>query len=122
MSERDINNHLLTESNDLQDANLRAIFENTDTAYVLFNVDFVIMSFHSLAQKYSQEQNDQTLITGNSVRDYFSAERWPIIKNTLEKVSKGETIAYEISNTDAAGAVKWFDVRWLNVKDSEGQN
>ncbi|MBS1520724.1 MAG: PAS domain S-box protein [Bacteroidetes bacterium] len=122
MSEQDLNKQLLTESNDFQEANLRAIFENTDTAYVLFNTDFVIMSFNSLAQKYSQEQNDQTLIVGNSVRDYFSAERWPIIKNTLEKVSKGETIAYEISNTDASGVVKWFNVRWLNVKDDDGQN
>jgi len=111
MSEQDINQQLLSESNDLQEANLRAIFENTDTAYVLFNVDFVIMSFNYLAQKYSQEQNDQTLFVGNSVRDYFSAERWPIIKNTLEKVSRGETIAYEISNTDAAGVVKWCNVR-----------
>jgi len=122
MSEQDINQQLLSEGNDLQEANLRAIFENTDTAYVLFNVDFVIMSFNYLAQKYSQDQNDQTLFVGNSVRDYFSAERWPIIKNTLEKVSRGETIAYEISNTDAAGVVKWFNVRWLNVKDGDGQN
>jgi len=122
MSEQDINQQLLSEGNDLQEANLRAIFENTDTAYVLFNTDFVIMSFNYLAQKYSREQNDQTLIVGNSVRDYFSAERWPIIKNTLEKVAKGETVAYEISNTDAAGTVKWFNVRWLNVRDGDGLN
>ena len=120
MGEQGINRRAFSESNGLQDANLRAIFENTDTAYVLFNTDFVIMSFNYLAQKYSQEQNDQTLVVGKSVRDYFSAERWPFIKNTLEKVAKGETIAYEISNTDAAGAVKWFNVRWLNVKDDEG--
>ena len=122
LGEQGINRRASSESNGngLQDANLRAIFENTDTAYVLFNTDFVIMSFNYLAQKYSEEQNDQTLVVGKSVRDYFSAERWPFIKNTLEKVAKGETIAYEISITDTAGMVKWFDVRWLNVKDDEG--
>lgn len=120
MGEQGINRRAFSESNGLQDANLRAIFENTDTAYVLFNTDFVIMSFNYLAQKYSEEQNGQTLVVGKSVRNYFSAERWPFIKNTLEKVARGETIAYEISNTDAAGAVKWFNVRWLNVKDDEG--
>lgn len=122
MSEQNISKQVLSESNDLQEANLRAIFENTDTAYVLFNSDFVIMSFNYLAQKYSQEQNNQTLVAGNSVKDYFSAERWPFIKNTLEKVAKGETIAYEISNVDAGGVVKWFDVRWLNVNDGDEQN
>jgi PAS domain S-box-containing protein len=120
MGEQGINRRAFSESNGLQDANLRAIFENTDTAYVLFNTDFVIMSFNYLAQKYSQEQNDQTLVLGKTIRDYFSAERWPFIKNTLEKVARGETIAYEISNTDAAGVVKWFNVRWLNVKDDDG--
>lgn len=122
MSEQVIKKQIFSESNDFQEANLHAIFENTDTAYVLFNTGFVIMSFNYLAQKYSQEQNDQTLVVGNSVRDYFSAERWPFIKNTLEKVAKGETVAYEISNTDGAGVVKWFNVRWLNVKGDDGVN
>lgn len=104
------------------EANLRTIFENTDTAYVLFNTDLVIISFNALAQKYSQEQNNLSLEINRSVRDYFSPERWPFIKNTLDKVAKGETMGYEINNTDSEGSVKWFDVRWLNVKDTDGHN
>ena len=104
------------------EANLLTLFENTDTAYVLFDTNFVIISFNSLAQKYSQEQNNQTLYLNSSVKDYFTAERWPFIKNTLEKVAKGEPIAYEISLSSLDGLVKWYNVRWLNVKDADGKN
>ena len=104
------------------EANLRTIFENTDTAYVLFNLEFVIISFNSLAQKYSLEQNKKALEVNRSIKDYFSAERWPIIQDLMSRVSKGEPVGYEINLSSSNGAVKWFDVRWLNVKNNDGQN
>jgi len=115
--EQDITERKTAEENlKKSEANLRTIFENTDTAYVLFNTDLYIVSFNALAQKYSQEQNNQTLEVNRSITDYFSAERWPFIKNTLDKVAKGENAKYELSFTERDGSVKWFDVRWLNVK------
>jgi PAS domain S-box-containing protein len=104
------------------EANLRTIFENTDTAYVLFNTELIIVSFNTLAQKYSEEQNNQTLEINRPITDYFSAERWPFIKDTLDRVAKGETAKYELSFTEGDGKVKWFDVRWLNVKNNDNQN
>lgn len=104
------------------EANLRTIFENTDTAYVLFNIEFVIISFNSLAQKYSLEQNGKALEVNRSITDYFSAERWPLIRDVLKRVAKGEPVGYELNLTSPSGTVKWFDVRWLNVKNNENQN
>lgn len=104
------------------EANLRTIFENTDTAYVLFNTELIIISFNTLAQKYSEEQNNQTLEINRPITDYFSAERWPFIKDTLDRVAKGETAKYELSFTQRDSGVKWFDVRWLNVKNNDNQN
>ena len=104
------------------EANLRTIFENTDTAYVLFSIDYVIISYNVLAQKYSQEQNGVMLEINRSVKDYFSAERWHFVAETLDRVTKGETVNYELSTVQSNGLVKWFEVRWLNVKDIDNQN
>ena len=90
------------------------------TCYLILNS--FIVSFNALAQKYSEEQNDQTLEINRSVKDYFSAQRWPFIKDTLDRVAKGETVKYELSFPQKDGSVKWFDVRWLNVKNNDNQN
>src|ERR1700761_7165254 len=104
------------------EANLRTIFDNTDTAYILFDSELHIISFNTLAQKYSEEQNKVSLVVNKFIKDYFTAERWPFIEETLKKVAAGETISYELSFTNAEGITHWYDVRWLNVKNNENQN
>jgi PAS domain S-box-containing protein len=104
------------------EANLRTIFENTDTAYVLVDTELNIVSFNLLAQKYSETQNGKTLKVNRSIKDYFSAERWPYIQQTLEKVARDGSVEYELSFTGPDGRVKWFNVRWLSVKNRDKQN
>ncbi|HVV56396.1 MAG TPA: PAS domain-containing sensor histidine kinase [Mucilaginibacter sp.] len=103
------------------EANLRTIFENTDTAYVLFDTDLTIISFNALAQKYSEEQNGKSLVVNKPISDYFTPERWPFIKETVDKVARGITVSYELSSVKSDGSVRWNDVRWLNVKDDNGE-
>ena len=104
------------------EANLRTIFDNTDTAYILFDSGLHIVSFNALAQKYSEEQNKVSLVVNKFIKDYFSDERWPFIEQTLKKVADGENAGYELNFTDADGVTKWFDVRWLNVKNNDNKN
>ncbi len=104
------------------EANLRTIFDNTDTAYILFDAGLHIVSFNAMAQKYSEEQNKKSLVVNKFVKDYFSDERWPFIEQTLKKVADGENANYELNFTDADGVTKWFDVRWLNVKNNDNKN
>ncbi len=50
--EKDITKRKAAEENlKKSEANLRTIFENTDKAYVIFNTDFISVSFNTLAQK-----------------------------------------------------------------------
>ena len=100
------------------EANLRTIFENTDSAYVLFNAEMKIVSFNALAQKYSEEQNNKQLVLNHSIKEYFSAERWPTIQGILEKLTRGETANYELKITKKDGSIGWHDVRWLNVQNT----
>lgn len=106
----------------ISEANLRTIFENTDTAYILFDLELKIVSFNALAQKYSESHNNQTLEVNKAIQDYFTPERWLFITETLKKVAAGEMINYELSYTKSDGFVQWHNVRWLNVKNNEGKN
>src|ERR1700744_4929105 len=104
------------------EANLRTIFDNTDTAYILFDSELHIVSFNALAQKYSEEQNKVSLVVNKFIKDYFSEERWPFIEQTIKKVADGENASYELNFTDVDGITKWFNVRWLNVKNNDNKN
>jgi len=115
ITRRKLDEELLKKS----EANLRTIFENTDSAYVLFNDELKIISFNALAQQYSEQQNNRPLIVGKSIRDYFSEERWEFIKNMLQKVVEEGSADYEISHTQKEGTVRWHNVRWLLVKNND---
>lgn len=104
------------------EANLRTIFDNTDAAYILFSADMRIVSFNAIAQRYSEEQNNQTLVVNTPIKNYFSAERWPFIQQLLGRVAADETVNYELSFTRPDGSVHWNDVRWLNVKNQDNEN
>jgi signal transduction histidine kinase len=81
-----------------------------------------IISFNALAQRFSEEQNNIQLKINASIRPYFTPERWLFIKKTLNKVKRESIVNYEISLPNADGSVKWFDVRWLIVKNSDHKN
>ncbi|MBS1502209.1 MAG: PAS domain-containing sensor histidine kinase [Bacteroidetes bacterium] len=104
------------------EANLRTVFDNTDTAYVLIDTGLKIVSFNTLAQKYSEEQNRKKLVVGKEMSEYFTPERLPLIKDVLKKVAAGETVRYGLNYTKSDGTVHWYDVRWLNVRDNNGNN
>ena len=104
------------------EANLRTIFDNTDSAYILFDTNLQILSFNLLAQKFSEEYNKKTLGIGRYINEYFSAERWFLILEMLEKLTAGETISYELSVIDDSGNTNWHHIRWLNVKNNDNKN
>jgi len=104
------------------EANLRTIFDNTDTAYILISADLNILSFNTLAQKYSEKNNGISLGVNKPISNYFPSDRWPLIKQMLEKVADGEPANYEINFTKDNERAKWYNIRWLNVKNSEGEN
>jgi PAS domain S-box-containing protein len=118
ITQRKLNEEALKKS----EANLRTIFDNTDSSYILFDDELKIISFNALAQKYSEEQNGKKLEVNKQISYYFSESRWPFIRETLDKVATGETVIYELSYTKSDGTVKWHEVRWLNVKNSDNKN
>ncbi|MBW4888554.1 PAS domain-containing sensor histidine kinase [Mucilaginibacter sp. HMF5004] len=104
------------------EANLRTIFENTASAYVLFNDELRIVSFNAMAQQYSEEQNNKSLKINEDIKNYFAPERWGFILELIEKVKREGSYTYEITYTSTNGEVKWHSVRWVMVKNNEGKH
>ena len=104
------------------EANLRTIFENADTAYVLFTTEMVILSFNSLAEKFTKQLRGKKLEVNNLVQEYFTDEKWVFIREKLNQAANGKDVHYELSDAREDGSLQWVNVGWLNVKDSEGKN
>lgn len=100
------------------EANLRAIFDNTDIAYVLFDDGLNIVSFNSLAQKYAEERKSKMLEIGLPMKAYFTAERWAFMEEMLVKVILNGSAEYEISYPKTDGTVEWYQIEWFVVKNS----
>ena len=104
------------------EANLRTIFDNTDTAYILIDTKLKIVSFNMLAQKFSEQNNDLSLEINKHIKNYFQPGRWPIIQQYLDKAAKGEPVSYELNLPEKNGNALWYEVRWVSVKNTEGKN
>ncbi len=103
------------------EASLRTIFDNTDMAYMLLDADRTILSFNTLAQTFSTEQNGIQLVEGQTAFDYFDPARHAYITALLQRVKNGETVNYQISRQQT-GTVKWFDITWAGIKNQHGEN
>jgi PAS domain S-box-containing protein len=101
------------------EANLRAIFDNTDIAYVLFDDELNIISFNTQAQIYSEGRANKTLKTGLAMKNYFPAERMGFMEEMLDKVVRDGSAEYELSYPKKDGSVEWYHIQWFVVKNSE---
>ena len=74
----------------------KLFFNNTDTAFILVDPDFRILSFNRKAGNFAQEQLGKRLYEGAYAVGYFPEDRAESILSIMHKVSDGEKISYEI--------------------------
>src|ERR1700712_4662631 len=101
------------------EANLRTLIDTASTSYILFDDNLCILSFNLLAQKYSEEINNISLITGTHISNYFSTERWQEVLTMLEKADAGESVSYELNFINPTGIEKWHEIRWVKVTTTD---
>ncbi len=90
------------------EANLRSIFENTDTAYVLLDMELRILSFNRPAYRFSEEHLTKTLEEGAYAVNYFSDLTQAVVKKSLRDALNGANLSYEVSYPDDLGVDKWY--------------
>lgn len=96
-------------------ANLQTIFNNTDTAFILVDSDFRILSFNRKARDFAQEQLTKPLYEGASVMTCFPEDRGDNILSIMHKVLNGEKISYEIDYQHQDNSTRWFDIKWIPI-------
>jgi PAS domain S-box-containing protein len=104
------------------EANLRTLIDTASTSYILFDDNLCILSFNLLAQKYSEEINNISLITGTHISNYFSTERWQEVLTMLEKANAGESVSYELNFINPTGIEKWHEIKWVKVTNADNKS
>jgi len=113
---------LAEDSRRRSEANLKTIFNNTDTAYILFSQQQKVISFNKQASLFTKELYHKELVEGASIFDYFSTKRRPFIEEAFTKAVDGESTSYETSFFNFAGDVRWYYSRWLGVSGDKALN
>lgn len=108
-----------TESLQKSEANLRAIFDNTETAYVLLDTQLNIVSFNQLANRIAWEVLGKTLADGTYSPDYFKEDFRDRFKKYLQNVLRGSNISYEMKDPQGAGFDKWYNINYHPVWNNE---
>ncbi|MCW3127252.1 MAG: multi-sensor signal transduction histidine kinase [Bacteroidetes bacterium] len=101
------------------EANLRAVFENTDTGYLLLDPTLHIVSFNQRIQQFAQKDLHVKFEEGNCIIDYFLAERGPILRGMMGKALTGQDIYYEIKYPNPGLMPTWYHIRMLAVREGE---
>ena len=104
------------------EANLRTLIDTAETSYILFDDNLCILSFNLLAQKYSEEINNKSLVIGTHISSYFSTERWNEVLEMLEKADEGESVSYELNFINPKGVEKWHDIKWVKVTNNDNKS
>lgn len=103
------------------EANFRAILDNTETAYVLTDLDMNIVSFNQRAAVNIPLHFKQEISVGMSVYSFLRGGRTSVIKEYAQRVISGENLSYEINLKELYGTDLWYSMRLIGVCDEEGK-
>lgn len=97
------------------EANIKTIFDNADTAYILIDSELNIVSFNKLAQQFFHHRLQSVLAEGNSIVGYFPAQEQDSLCKSLDKVLAGESIHFESKYARGNFDEKWYALSYVPV-------
>lgn len=101
------------------EANLRSIFENAHTAYLLLDTELRILSFNRPAYRFSQAHLNAPLEEGTPAVKYFADTTLVVVKKSMRDALNGASTNYEVSYPDEKGEDKWYHVNFHAVWSEE---
>lgn len=104
------------------EANLRTIFNNTESSYILMDENLSILSFNSVAETFVRGVFAKPLREGECLLDYLPQERKQVVHELKEKVLEGTPVGYEVPYTKVNGTTQWFYMQWALVSAMEDKN
>jgi PAS domain S-box-containing protein len=93
------------------DASLRAIFDTTDTIYVLLDTNFQILSYNVRAKYFAKNELHHSIRNSDYFLDYFPSDKRQILLNHMAAALRGENIKYEVPYSQPDNTSNWYHVR-----------
>ncbi len=117
ITERKLNDEALAKTEN----NLRSLFENTQTGYLLMDTNFTIVEFNKLMEKYFTIADNKTLKKNENILNSLMNERQESFSKSLKEVLNGSKLNYEISFSLPDGTLLWLDSRLYPVTNPDGK-
>ncbi len=113
---KEIEEHKLTrDALERSEANLRTIFNNTDTAYILLDPAFNILLLNHRATDFIEKVFHQAAKAGDNIMDYLPADRQVLFAQKLKEAVNGSQISYEANYLLMDETSAWFFIRLFPV-------
>lgn len=103
-------------------ANLRTLFNHTETAYLLVGDDLRVISYNLPAERLMTYFGSNELAEGADVMGYFPPQRHSEISAIIRRVLGGEDVHYHATFPDPRGDHHWFSIKWNRVANEQDQN
>ncbi len=118
--EKEIEQHKITQDTLLRtEANLRTIFDTTDTAYLLLEPDLSILLFNHRAADYVRKVFYWSLKTGDNIHDFLTADRKVLFADRVQRAVKGEQITFETRYDLENKSSLWYDIRLFPIPNDD---
>ena len=111
----------ISEALRLSEANLRAILESSDDAFILFDTDMRAIMLNQAAQDRSQQAFGALLSPGMTLRTLMSPTAYQQILEDMSGVLEANKVAFERQAYRRDGSAYWVDARYHPVLDSQGR-
>jgi PAS domain S-box-containing protein len=91
------------------EANLRSIFDNTKTSYILLDSECRILSFNPVADLWAKNSLTTPLLEGNFWWDYFPQKLHKNLKEKGGSILRGNTIQEEVRFLHTDGSMHYYE-------------
>lgn len=105
------------------EAQLRTIFDTTETCYALLNPQLKLISFNHKAQQFAQNEFGKTLQVGDSVAVALPSERFENLVIMVKEANAGKQLSFEREYVQPDGSSNWYTmgVYRVNTDKEEGE-
>lgn len=101
------------------EANLRAVFDNTDVAYLLVDTNMQLISFNEEARKIALNQFNKILNCGDKILEYLVPEKRNGAAKIIKEVLEVGNRSFEKSRVGFDGRKKCYDIQLFSVPDDQ---
>ena len=98
------------------EANLRNIFEYTDTAYLLVDTNYIVQTMNNLFREWIRHEMKVEVHEGEQVFIAFREANHATMRQVFEQVLTGKSLEYDQEMNPGEG--RWFHFRYSPVRNS----